>query len=90
MQTSNKKSICVKKYAFYAYLKGLEKGLGLIIFEENEQKVNGVKIGIGKTEKFSFDRKTFESLLAYEYIEYVESLPKNVWKEFKKIYDQYK
>lgn len=86
MQRSTEKTTTVKKYAFYAYLKGLEKGLGLIVFDENNQKVSGVKIGIGKSEKFSFDRKTFEDLLAYEYIEYVELLPKSVWKEFKKIY----
>ncbi len=88
MQESNKKQTTIKKYGFYAYLKGLEKGLGIIIFEENNDTIEGVKLGIGKTEKVSFKRETFESLLIYDYLEFVELLPKKVWKEFKKIYEK--
>lgn len=88
MQESNKKQITVKKYGFYAYLKGLEKGLGIIVFQENKETVEGVKLGVGKTEKVFFKRDVFENLLAYDYLEFVELLPKKIWKEFKKVYEK--
>lgn len=88
MQESNKKQITVKKYGFYAYLKGLEKGLGIIVFQENKETVEGVKLGVGKTEKVIFKRDVFENLLAYDYLEFVELLPKKIWKEFKKVYEK--
>lgn len=88
MIESTKKDIIIKKYGFYAYLKGLEKGVGFILFNEDDDVVEGVKLSIGKAEKAVFKRKVFEDLLAYDYLEYVELLPKSVWKEFKKIYEK--
>ena len=88
MQESKEKKIIIKKHGFYAYLKGLEKGLGIIIFKEDDSVVEGVKIGIGKTEKVCFKKETFENLLSYDYLQFVEILPKKVWKEFKKIYEK--
>lgn len=88
MQESNEKQITIKKHGFYAYLKGLEKGLGIIVFQENQETVEGVKLGVGKTEKVIFKRNVFENLLAYDYLEFVELLPKKIWKEFKKVYEK--
>lgn len=77
----------IKKYGFYAYNKDLnENGLGLIIFEEDDKNIKGVRLRVGNSEKFEMTRLFFENLLVYEAIEYIELLPKTVWKEFYKIY----
>jgi hypothetical protein len=77
----------IKKYGFYAFTKDLnENGIGLIIFEEDEKNIKGVRLRVGNSEKFEMTRTIFENLLVYEGIEYVELLPKTVWKEFYKIY----
>jgi hypothetical protein len=77
----------IKKYGFYAFNKDLnENGIGLIIFEEDEKNIKGIRLRVGNSEKFEMTRTIFENLLVYEGIEYVELLPKTVWKEFYKIY----
>jgi hypothetical protein len=77
----------IKKYGFYAFNKDLnENGIGLIIFEEDEKTIKGIRLKVGNSEKFEMSRTTFESLLIYNGIEYIELLPKTVWKEFYKNY----
>lgn len=88
MQQSKEKNILIQKYGFYAYLRGLEKGLGIIVLDVNETEIKGIKIGVGKSEKISLKKNIFESLISYDYIEFVELLPKKVWKEFLKIYEK--
>lgn len=77
----------IKKYGFYAFNKNLaENGVGLIIFEETEKSIKGIRMRVGNSEKFEMTRLAFENYLVYEIITYVELLPKTVWKEFYKIY----
>lgn len=85
--TSNNKKFDIKIHGFYAYIKGLEKGLGLVVFSIGDT-VDGVKLGIGKTEKFTMKRDEFDALLAYDAIEFVEVLPKFVWKDLRKTYNK--
>ncbi len=77
----------IKKYGFYAFGKDFaQNGMGLIIFELDDKTIKGIRLKIGNPEKFEMNRILFENLLVYETIEYVELLPKTVWKEFYKIY----
>lgn len=73
----------IKKYGFYAYIKGLEKGLGLVVFDIGKN-ITGVKLCVGKSEHFSIPKESFETLLAYNTLEFVEIVPKFVWKEMKR------
>jgi len=77
----------IEKYGFYAYIKGLEKGLGLVVLGIDTD-VSGVKLHIGKIERFSMKKTEFERLLNYDIIEFVDIVPKFVWKEYKKTYDK--
>ena len=88
-QSSAKKKILeIRKYGFYAYIKGLDKqGLGVMVFDVDDQEVKGVTLKVGQTLKMSMTRAAFENLLAYEILEFVELLPKTVWKDFKKVYN---
>lgn len=77
----------IKKYGFYAFDKDFaQNGMGLIIFEMDDKNIKGIRLKIGNPEKFEMNRILFENLLVYENIEYVELLPKSVWKEFYKVY----
>jgi hypothetical protein len=77
----------IKKYGFYAFNKNFaENGVGLIIFEENEKNIKGIRMKIGNPEKFEMTRLNFENHLVYDFITYIELLPKTVWKEFYQIY----
>ena len=77
----------IKKYGFYAFNKNFaENGMGLIIFEEDDKTVKGVRMKIGNSEKFEMSRLGFENYLVYEFITFVELLPKTVWKEYYQIY----
>lgn len=77
----------IKKYGFYAFSKDFtQNGMGLIIFEMDDKTIKGIRLKIGNPEKFEMNRILFENLLVYENIEYVELLPKSVWKEFYKVY----
>jgi hypothetical protein len=88
MEQSNEKlKNQIKKYGFYVYTKNLaEYGLGLIIFEENNEIVSGIKLIVGGNEKFEMTRQSFESLIIYDVVNFIELLPKTVWKSFYKIY----
>lgn len=86
-QSRENLQIKIKKYGFYAFSKDFAKnGMGLIIFEMNDKDIKGIRLKIGNPEKFEMNRTLFENLLVYENIEYVETLPKTVWKDFYKIY----
>lgn len=75
----------IKKYGFYAFNKNLsENGVGLIIFEEDDKNVKGIRMKVGNSEKFEMTRTGFENYLVYDVISFVELLPKTVWKEFYK------
>lgn len=87
-ESNTKKDLTIKRYGFYAYTKGLEHGLGLLVFDSSEEEVKGMKFHVGKVEKFSIPKQTFENLISYEFLEFIELLPKRVWKEYKKIYEQ--
>lgn len=76
----------IKVHGFYAYVKGLEKGLGLVVFDKTDKMISGVKLCVGKTESFQMTKSEFENLIAYGMIEFVESLPKHVWKDLQKSY----
>lgn len=73
----------IKKYGFYAYVKGLEKGLGIVVLDIGKN-ITGAKLHVGKTESFSIPKESFETLLAYNTLEFVEIVPKFVWKEMKR------
>lgn len=86
-QSSEKLKKQIKKYGFYVYTKNLsENGLGIIIFEENDKIVSGLKLIVDGNEKFEMTRQSFESLIIYDIINFIELLPKTVWKSFYKIY----
>jgi len=79
----------IKKYGFYAFTKNIsENGVGIIVFDSDSAEVSGVKLQIGKTDKIKIPRKKFESLLAYNILEFIQLLPKNIWKEYKKVYNK--
>lgn len=77
----------IKKYGFYAFNKNFaENGMGLIIFDEDDKSIKGVRMKLGNPEKIEMTRLNFENYLVYELITFVELLPKTVWKEYYKIY----
>ena len=77
----------IKKYGFYAFNKNFtENGMGLIIFDEDDKSIKGVRMRLGHSEKFELSRLDFENYLVYELITFIELLPKTVWKEYYKIY----
>lgn len=77
----------IKKYGYYAFTKNLtENGLGLIVFDYTDENVSGIILRVGKSDYFNYKMLKFETMLVYNIIEYVELLPKTVWKEFYKTY----
>lgn len=87
MIPEKKKIIDIQKHQLYAYTKELEHGIGLVVFDI-DKNISGVKIAMGKTERFSMSRESFESLIIYNKLELVETLPKNIWKDLKKNYNK--
>jgi len=86
MSTSSTKKIEIKPYAFYSFNTDLAKGLGIILFEVEEEYSYGVKIVPGSVENYKEKTKTIENFIIYETISFVEQLPKYVWKFYKKFY----
>jgi hypothetical protein len=83
-----KNEIHIVNHGFYAYTKNLTSGLGLLILDKTVKIISGIKINHNKLEKFSMTYKNFEALLAYNIIQYVETVPKDVWKEMEIVYDK--
>lgn len=71
---------------YYVYTKNLKDGLGLLIMEIDEKYIGGLKLMIGGAEKFYVKKEEFETLLAYNIIEYTETVPKDVYKEMSMLY----
>lgn len=76
----------IRKYGIYAFVKDLEKNVAFIVFEETNDTVEGVVLKIGKTEKKSYKKENFKAFLSYKLLEFIEVLPKKVWKEYYKIF----
>ena len=74
-------------YGYYVYTSKLNQGLGLLIIEKHEKTVSGLKLSIGKIQKFNMSILSFETLLAYNTIQFIEKVPKEVGKEMKQMYD---
>lgn len=77
----------IKKNGFYAYIKNLQDGLALIVLK-NDDLIEGVKLHVGKSERFSFTKEKFDSLLDFQIIEFVEILPRDVIKELQKVFKE--
>lgn len=77
----------VIKFGLYAITQKLEKGVALIVFDVGEQ-ISGVKLGVGKSEKFSLKRTDFENMVSHGLLEYIQLLPKTVWKQYKAVYNK--
>lgn len=72
--------------AYYVYTKNLKEGLGLLIMEIDKKYIGGLKLKIDGVEKFYLSKNDFETLLAYNLIEYAETVPKDVYKEMNLTY----
>jgi len=72
--------------AYYVYTKNLKEGLGLLIIEIDEKYIGGLKLMINNVEKFYIQKTTFETVVAYNTVEYTETIPKEVYKEMSDLY----
>jgi hypothetical protein len=87
MSTEKTKNVIhIIPYGYYAYTSKLNQGLGLLIIEKHEKTVSGLKLNIGKIQKFDMSILSFETLLAYNTIEFVEKVPKEVGNEMREMY----
>ncbi len=84
----DKNKIKIKKYSFYAFVKNLEKALMIAVMEITNDQIKGMKIGIGKTEKFSMKIIDFENLIVYGIIELAQIAPKDIRDDLRKNYDK--
>lgn len=86
MSTEKKNTLHIEEQGYYVYTKNLKEGLSLLIIEIDEKYIGGLKMLISGVEKFHMKKSYFETLLAYNILEYVEIVPKDVYKEMVTLY----
>lgn len=87
MSTEKKSNVLhIEERGYYVYTKNLKEGLGLLILQIDSKYIGGLKLKINGVEKFYIPKLDFESLLAYNVIEFTEKVPNDVYKEMMQLY----
>ena len=75
-----------EKYGFYVYTQGLEKGLGIVIFDITDTDIDCVKYNVGYTERVSLNKSDLQVLLQKGILQFIQIVPKFVRKDLAKAF----